>query len=98
MNTNKLSALIVATCVGGAARAGEWTPLANQPTFLNPPSLCAQYPNANCAPAGGYSYGFVLNANLLTDGSILVEAVAVDDSYDYAFVEYKLTPESLEAT
>jgi hypothetical protein len=92
---NRLSALIIAILLGStsAARAGTWTPLNFEPTFLNPPSLCAQYPNADCAPPGSYSYGGVLNANLLTDGSILFEAVTVDDNNSFAFVEYKLSPD-----
>jgi hypothetical protein len=92
---NRLSALIIAISLGsaGAARAGTWTPLTNQPTFLNPPSQCAQYPNADCAPPGSFAYGGVTNANLLTDGSILFEAYTVDDNFSFAIVEYKLTPD-----
>jgi len=92
---NRLSTLIIAISLGsaGAARAGNWTPLTHQPTFMNPPSACAQYPNANCAPPGGFSDGGVFNANLLTDGSVLVEAITYDDNFSYAFVEYKLTPD-----
>lgn len=80
--------------MGGAAQTGIWTPLANQPTFLNPPSQCATYENANCAPPGGYSSGGVENVNLLTDGRILVEAYAVDNNYSPSWVEYTLTPDS----
>lgn len=88
-------ALTVAASIstGDTAETGTWTPLAHQPTFLNPPSQCALYPNANCAPPGNYSYGGVSNFNLLTDGSILVEAVAVDDNVNVSWVEYKLTPD-----
>jgi hypothetical protein len=94
MNTRGLRALIIAVSISTATvEAGTWTPLANQPTFSNPPSQCALYPNANCAPAGYYSYGGVLNVNLLTDGSVLVAAVAVDDNYNVSWVEYKLTPD-----
>ncbi len=95
MNRNTLSALIIAISLGSAAaaRAGVWTPLANEPTFMNPPSQCAQYPNSMCAPPGSYSWGGVINANLLTDGSILIAAYAVDDNYSYTFGEYKLTPD-----
>jgi len=89
-----LSALVIVLFVsGGAAHAGHWTALTNQPTFMNPPSQCAAYPNANCAPAGYYSWGSVLNVNLLTDGSILVAAATADDSFEYTFAEYKLTPD-----
>ncbi len=95
MNKNRLSALIIAISLGnaGAAQAGKWTPLSNEPTFLNPPILCAQYQNANCVPPGNYSFGGVINANLLTDGSILFAAYAVDDNFGITFVEYKLTPD-----
>ena len=50
---------------GATVQAGTWTPLANQPTFLNPPSQCALYPNANCAPPGNFSFGGVFAENLL---------------------------------
>jgi hypothetical protein len=95
MNKNRLSLLIIVISFGisGAAHAGKWTALTHEPTFLNPPSLCAQYQNSNCAPAGNYSYGGILNVNLLTDGSLLVAAYAVDDAYAVSFVEYKLTPD-----
>jgi hypothetical protein len=73
--------------------SGTWVPLTNEPTFLNPPSRCALYPNPNCAPAGNFSYGGVLNVDLLTDGSVLTEAVAVDDNNNVSWVEYKLTPD-----
>jgi hypothetical protein len=75
-------------------QAGTWTPLAHQPTFLNPPSQCALYPNANCAPPGSFSSGGVSNANLLTDGSVLFEAIGVDDSGNATWLEYKLTPDA----
>jgi hypothetical protein len=75
------------------ASAGTWTPLTNQPTFLNPPSQCAIYHNPLCAPSGQYSYGGVLAANLLTNGSVLVEGIVVDDTGNFKFVEYKLTPD-----
>jgi len=76
------------------AMAQTWTPLTHQPTFLNPPSQCAQYPNAMCAPPGQLSYGGVLNLNLLTDGSVLVDdAIAVDDSLNFTFQAWKLTPD-----
>ncbi len=53
------------------------------------------YPNANCLPLGAeYSYGGILNANLLTDGSVLFEVFAVDDSFNEAYLEYKLIPDS----
>lgn len=95
MNSTWLSVPIVAIALGsgGTALAGVWTPLANQPTFLNPPSQCAQYPNANCAPQGDASYGYVMNANLLTDGRILIAGIAVDDNDGVTFVEYTLTPD-----
>ena len=80
---------------GPTVQAGTWTPLTNQPTFLNPPSLCAQFPNANCAPPGvNGSPGGVFAENLLTDGSVLIEALAFDDSGNFSFVEYKLSPDA----
>jgi hypothetical protein len=92
---NRMNTLVIAIWLGSAsaARAGTWVPLTHQPMFLNPPSSCAQYSNANCAPPGGYSSGYVTNANLLTDGSVLFETVTVDDNNSFAFVEYKLTPD-----
>jgi hypothetical protein len=93
----KLSYALVAIALlftGAALHAGTWTPLANQPIFLNPPSQCALFPNADCAPAGYYSFGAILNANLLTDGSVLVDAVAFDDNGNFTFVEYKLIPDN----
>jgi len=86
-------ALTASISTGDTVKTGTWTPLAHEPMFLNPPSQCALYPNPNCAPPGNYSYGSVLNCNLLTDGSILVEAVAVDDNNNVSWVEYKLTPD-----
>lgn len=77
----------------GAVQAGDWTPLSHEPTFLNPPVLCTHYPNANCAPSGQLSYGGIINATLLTDGSVLVAAVAVDDFLNTSWVEYKLKPD-----
>jgi len=95
MNMRRLGALIIGVSISTATvEAGTWTPLTNQPRFLNPPSQCALYPNANCAPPGSFSYGAVVNVDLLTDGSILVEAVAVDDNFNATWVEYKLTPDS----
>jgi hypothetical protein len=79
---------------GATVQAGTWTPLANQPTFLNPPSQCALYPNANCAPPGNFSFGGVFAENLLTDGSVLIEALAFDDNFNFSFVEYKLSPDA----
>jgi len=76
-----------------AVQAGTWTPLAHQPTFMNPPSQCAIYPNANCAPAGNPSAGGVLNANLLTDGSVLVHAVTIDDNSRARRLEFRLIPD-----
>jgi hypothetical protein len=95
MNTQRFDPLVLAILLFAttAVQAGTWTPLANQPTFLNPPSQCALYPNALCAPAGGYSFGGVLNANLLTDGSVLFEAVAIDDNFNIAWLQYKLIPD-----
>lgn len=89
-----LPALIAITSIFTAVtvQAGTWTALTNQPTFLNPSSLCQTYPNADCSP-GGYSFGGILNANLLTDGSVLVEADAYDNYFDVSYVEYKLTPD-----
>jgi hypothetical protein len=87
-------AVAASISTGDTTETGTWTPLAHEPTFLNPPSQCALYPDPNCAPAGYYSYGSVLNFNLLTDGSILVGAVAVDDSFNVSWVEYKLTPDN----
>jgi hypothetical protein len=85
-------AVAVGISVGGGARAGTWTPLTNQPTFLNPPSQCAQFPNTMCA-ASGWSWGGIMYANLLTDGSVLVEAMAANDDLVWSFLEYKLTPD-----
>jgi hypothetical protein len=95
MNTQPFGILVVATLffATNAVQAGTWTPLANQPTFMNPPSQCALYPNANCAPAGSGSFGHVLNANLLTDGSVLFEAVVVDDNGNVSWHEYRLIPD-----
>ena len=61
-------ALVVAVWffAGATVQAGTWTPLVHQPTFLNPPSQCAQFPNANCAPPGNFSSGGVFAENLLT--------------------------------
>lgn len=89
-----LPALIAITSISTAVtvQAGTWTPLTNEPRFLNPPSMCQTYPNADCSP-GGYSYGGIVNANLLTDGSVLVEADAYDNNFNVSFVEYKLTPD-----
>ncbi len=78
--------------VPSLAQNGTWTPLKNQPTFLNPPSQCRIYPNANCSPAATSS-GLILNVNLLTDGSVLFETKAVDDNGNISFPEYKLTPD-----
>jgi len=80
--------------VVATVQAGTWTPLANQPTFLNPPSQCAQYPNANCAPPDNPSCGGVFAENLLTDGSVLIEALACDDNGNISFLEYKLSPDA----
>ncbi|HEY6923095.1 MAG TPA: hypothetical protein VI653_06480 [Steroidobacteraceae bacterium] len=87
---------VVTVCLfaGATVQAGTWTPLANQPTFLNPPSQCALYPNANCAPPGNFSSGGVLAENLLTDGSVLIEALAIDDKGKFSFLEYKLSPDA----
>ena len=91
-------ALVVTVCFFAetAVQGGTWTPLANQPTFLNPPSQCALYPNANCAPPGNFAFGGILQTNLLTDGGVLVEALAVDDNFNFSFLEYleagRLTP------
>ena len=95
MNIGLQKTLSIAICMGaaGAAQAGEWIPLTHQPTFLNPPSACIQYHNANCAPPGQLSYGGVINATLLTDGSVLFAAVLVDDSDNFAFFQYELTPD-----
>ena len=95
MNTQRFTALVPVIWLFGttAGQAGTWTPLANQPTFLNPPGQCALYPNANCAPAGSSSFGGVLNANLLTDGSVLVEAIAFDDNFNATWLEYRLIPD-----
>ncbi|MBV9727111.1 MAG: hypothetical protein JO299_18260 [Gammaproteobacteria bacterium] len=89
-------ALVVTAWIFAEAtvQAGTWTPLTNQPTFLNPPSQCAQYPNANCAAPGNYSFGGVLAENLLTDGSVLFEVNAVDDNGNISFLEYKLSPDA----
>lgn len=95
---------------GISAIAGSWTPLANQPTFLNPVSQCKKYPNTNCAPLNkgnpaclpknrpnGISCGYPANLTLMTDGSVLVEAVAASDdgkgAFNFSFVEYKLIPD-----
>lgn len=96
MNMQGMRVLIAAALISTAAAAqtGTWTPLVNQPTFLNPPSQCAIYLNTNCVPPGYFSWGGVENVNLLTDGSILVEAYAVDDNFNPSWVEYKLTPDS----
>lgn len=93
--SNRSRALLIASCftICASAQAGVWTPLTNEPTFLNPPNFCIAYPNPNCAPVGQLSYGGIINANLLTDGSVLVSAIAVDNSGDFAFVEYTLTPD-----
>lgn len=84
----------LAVLTSGLVRSGTWTPLAHQPTFLNRPSECASYPNANCAPPGNFSSGGVFTANLLTDGSVLVEALAFDDAWNFSFLEYKLSPDA----
>ncbi len=76
------------------AFAGKWVPLANQPTFLNPPSLCALYKNANCAPPGQFSQGGVINVTLLTDGRVLMETAAVNDQGDVTFPMYTLSPDN----
>ena len=96
MNMQGMCVLIATALIstGAAAQTGTWTPLANQPTFLNPPSQCAIYQNSNCAPAGDYSWGGVFNVNLLTDGSVLVEAWAVDNNFNPSWVEYKLIPDN----
>jgi len=90
-----LALVLPALCSAAMSQtiAATWAPLVHEPTFLNPPSQCALYPNPNCAPPDHYSYGSVVNCSLLTDGSILVEAVAVDDNIDVSWVEYKLTPD-----
>jgi hypothetical protein len=82
----------VGLSIGGGARAGTWTPLTNQPTFLNPPTQCSQFPNGSCV-GPGWSLGGVFNATLLTDGSILFVAGGVDDDFLSRFLEYKLTPD-----
>ena len=94
-DTQRFCALVIATLffATAAVRAGTWTPLAHQPTFMNPPSQCAAYPNANCAPPGGFSEGGPLNATLLTDGSILFEAIVVDDNLVGRWLEYRLIPD-----
>jgi hypothetical protein len=95
MSTQRFYTLVTAILFSATAavQAGTWTPLAHQPTFMNPPSQCAAYPNANCAPAGNPSTGGVLNANLLTDGSVLVEAVTVDDNSHGRRLEFRLIPD-----
>ena len=82
-------ALVVTVWFSTAAtvQAGTWTPLVNQPTFLNPPSQCALYPNANCAPPGNFSFGGVFAENLLTDGSVMVYECETSNWF-------KLTPDS----
>jgi hypothetical protein len=94
MNTQwiRTPAIAILSLATIAARAGTWTPLAHQPTFMNPPSQCAAYPNANCAPPGTPSSGGVLNANLLTDGSVLFEAIVMDDTTARR-LEYRLIPD-----
>ncbi len=88
----KIITLAIAGLISaGTVRGGTWTPLKNQPRFLNPPRLCGIYRNANCSPS--YSWGEVDNANLLTDGSVLFELSAVDNFYNRSYVEYKLTPD-----
>lgn len=95
MNAQRFPTLFIAILVFATtvAQAGTWTPLANQPTFMNPPSQCALYPNANCAPAGTPASGGVLNANLLTDGSVLFEAITVDDNSRGRRLEFRLIPD-----
>ena len=94
MSTQRFCTLVIAILffATAAVQAGTWTPLANQPTFMNPPSQCALYPNANCAPASNPSAGGVLNANLLTDGSVLFEAIVIDDTSAHR-LEYRLIPD-----
>jgi hypothetical protein len=94
MSTRRFCTLVIAILffATAAVQAGTWTPLAHQPTFMNPPSQCALYPNANCAPAGTPSAGGVLNANLLTDGSVLFEAIVIDDN-SARRLEYRLIPD-----
>jgi hypothetical protein len=92
---NRRQTLLIAASSGFcvAAQAGVWAPLSNEPTFLNPPLACALYHNPNCAPPGQLSSGGVINATLLTEGSVLFTAVAVDNRGDFAFVEYELSPD-----
>lgn len=88
--TRVIAALFFATAT---VQAGAWTPLAHQPMFMNPPSQCAAYPNANCAPPGNSSEGGPINVTLLTDGSVLFEAVVVDDNLARRWLEYRLIPD-----
>ncbi len=92
MRTLSVLTAVISITAAAMAQTGTWTPLKNEPTFLNPPSLCLAYPNANCSP-GGYSLGGIFNVNLLTDGSVLFETAAVDDNGNISFPEYKLTPD-----
>ncbi len=85
--------IAILSCATATIRAGTWTPLTHQPTFLNLPGKCALYPNANCAPAGIPSDGQVLNVNLLTDGSVLVTAILEIDDINFRWVEYRLIPD-----
>ena len=89
-----LSSIILLACSNLAFASGHWQGLNHQPRFLNPPSLCTQYPtSANCAADGSFSYGGVTQPLLLTDGSVLFASIAVDDNGVTTEPIYKLTPD-----
>jgi hypothetical protein len=101
MNQFKISGLalvaIFSLGASAAATAGTWTPLTNQPTFLNPPGQCALYHNDLCTdpslPSYPFSIGGMLSPLLMTDGSVLFSSYSVDDLGNVTLPEYKLTPD-----
>ena len=91
----RASVVAMSICLlSSASYAGTWTPLKNQPTFLNPLSECQANPNANCAPPGQFSFGGALAPLLLTDGSVLFTALSSDIDFNFTPMEYLLKPDN----
>ncbi len=78
--------------VNGPVTCATWVPLTNQPTFLNRPNDCAAFHNANCS-SGVSSKGFPANFSLLTDGRVLIEGFAQDNSGNGSVIMFTLTPD-----